>query len=282
MKGKRTYSFVTALGIFCLLIVMPHNGYGIMVLPGYLAIGPSNTTAQGNWSIAGSMIASSFTGDGAGLTNLNPASLSSGTATISISGNAATASAVTNGVVTTGTYSDPSWITSLAGSKVTGLDCAGGRYEDNGDGTVSDCRTGLIWLKNANCTDTAGGIVKTIGYLSWSDAGTWTANLANGICSLTDGSSAGDWRLPTKTEWMAMVESARKQGFIYPALTNATGTAHWTSGDAFTNILSSFYWSSSTYAPDTAGAWGVGMVDGSVHVGSKTFHNYVWPVRGVQ
>ena len=36
---------------------------------------------------------------------------------INISGNAAT---VTNGVVTTGSYSNPTWITSLAGSKVTG------------------------------------------------------------------------------------------------------------------------------------------------------------------
>lgn len=36
---------------------------------------------------------------------------------ISISGNAGT---VTNGVVTTGSYANPAWITSLAGSKVTG------------------------------------------------------------------------------------------------------------------------------------------------------------------
>jgi hypothetical protein len=41
----------------------------------------------------------------------------SGTWNISITGNAAT---VTNGVVTTGSYADPTWITSLAGSKVTG------------------------------------------------------------------------------------------------------------------------------------------------------------------
>lgn len=40
-----------------------------------------------------------------------------GTWGISISGNAST---VTNGVVTTGSYADPSWITSLAGSKITG------------------------------------------------------------------------------------------------------------------------------------------------------------------
>ena len=38
-----------------------------------------------------------------------------------ISGNAGT---VTNGVVTTGSYADPSWITSLANSKITGLGSA--------------------------------------------------------------------------------------------------------------------------------------------------------------
>jgi hypothetical protein len=41
----------------------------------------------------------------------------SGTWGISITGNAAT---VTNGVYTTGSYSDPSWITSLSGSKISG------------------------------------------------------------------------------------------------------------------------------------------------------------------
>jgi len=39
------------------------------------------------------------------------------TINVNISGNAAT---VTNGVYTTGSYADPSWITSLAGSKITG------------------------------------------------------------------------------------------------------------------------------------------------------------------
>ena len=40
-----------------------------------------------------------------------------GTWNISVLGNAAT---VTNGVVTTGTYSDPNWITALSSSKLTG------------------------------------------------------------------------------------------------------------------------------------------------------------------
>jgi hypothetical protein len=43
---------------------------------------------------------------------------SAGTITASLTGNASTA---TNGVVTTGSYANPSWITSLAGSKVTSI-----------------------------------------------------------------------------------------------------------------------------------------------------------------
>ena len=82
------------------------------------------------------------------------------------------------------------------GTSAYATDCNnGGRYEDNGDGTVTDCRTGLIWLKNANCTDTSNGIANPNGYLTWYDALTWAAGLENGLCGLTDGSSAGDWRL---------------------------------------------------------------------------------------
>jgi hypothetical protein len=73
----------------------------------------------------------SFTVANAGVTSLTgtasqvTVSASTGSVTLSLpstinvntSGNAAT---VTNGVVTTGSYADPSWITSLAGSKITG------------------------------------------------------------------------------------------------------------------------------------------------------------------
>lgn len=47
----------------------------------------------------------------------------SASAAISITGNAATATTAgtaTNGVVTTGSYADPAWITSLAGAKISG------------------------------------------------------------------------------------------------------------------------------------------------------------------
>lgn len=173
----------------------------------------------------------------------------------------------------------------------TKSDCSSCRYEDNGDGTVSDCRTGLIWLKDANCTDSSGGITKNTtpsvdlaaGPLSWADAVAWVGGLGNSTCGLIDGSIAGDWRLPTKTELMAMVTSARKQGFTAPALTNREGTARWVESDPFTHVQSSYYyWSGSTLAGFPTFAWVFGMNDGGFNYNFKAYSYYVWPVRSGQ
>ena len=171
-------------------------------------------------------------------------------------------------------------------------DCnIGGRYEDNNNGTVTDCRTGLVWLKNANCTSTTAlnGVTNT-GLLKWKDAMKWVAGLYGDgsgtfVCSLNDGSHAGDWRLPTKIEWMAMVEYAKRTpspGYTNPVLTNGAGTGKWTAGDVFTNVQSDLYWSSTTYAGFETGAWTVNMWGGSIGGTSKTSGVYVWPVRGGQ
>ena len=165
------------------------------------------------------------------------------------------------------------------------LDCNnGGRYEDMGDGTVQDCRTGLIWLKNAACTDASNGIAG--GSLTWYDAMKWVAGLGNGPCGLTDGSSAGDWRLPTKTEWMAMVAYGKKMGYNVSVLTNAAGTGMWTTnGDAFNNVQLSFtgyYWSSTANASYADNGWYVYMVDGTMGYCHKGSYAYVLPVRGGQ
>jgi hypothetical protein len=168
----------------------------------------------------------------------------------------------------------------------TSYDCNnGGRYEDMGDGTVTDCRTGLIWLKNAFCSDPSGGVTPSAGNLFWSNAMKWAAGLGNGICGLNDGSAAGDWRLPTKTEWMAMVEYAKRTpspAYTDPALTNGAGTAKWTAGDVFTNVQSYYYWSSNTNANLTTEAWIINMNTGYGDYFAKSNDSFVWPVRGGQ
>ena len=165
-------------------------------------------------------------------------------------------------------------------------DCNIVRYVDNLDGTMTDCRSNLIWLKNANCKDVSNSILpdSTHGYLDWYYAMKWVKGLQHGICGLTDGSSAGDWRLPTKTEWMAMVISAKKQSFTWPALTNAAGTAKWTNSQTwdFQDVVEFYYWSSTTSPFDTGHAWYLYMVNGSWYEGTKAYYFNFWPVRGGQ
>ncbi len=103
MKGKRTYQIWLIYGISCVFVILPCVGYG------------ADLTIGNNVSTTGTVSATSFTGNGSGLTNLDPTKLSSGTANISISGNAAT---VTNGLYSSGTYANPSWITSLSPGKL--------------------------------------------------------------------------------------------------------------------------------------------------------------------
>ncbi|HID99500.1 MAG TPA: DUF1566 domain-containing protein [Thiotrichaceae bacterium] len=137
------------------------------------------------------------------------------------------------------------------------------RYTDNGNGTVTDNRSGLIWLKDANC----------FGKMNWYAAMERAANLLNGRCGLSDGSTPGMWRLPTKDEWEAMIDTSYRS----PTLSNAAGTAQWTEGDAFLDVEMDYYWSST--AANTASAWGMTLNYGSEINGEKSFSFYMWPVR---
>lgn len=74
-----------ALGLLGFLFFRPFSGYGADLSIANII------TGNGNMTLNGAMTATSFGGNGAGLTNLDPTKLSSGTANISISGNAATA-----------------------------------------------------------------------------------------------------------------------------------------------------------------------------------------------
>jgi len=145
------------------------------------------------------------------------------------------------------------------------------RFTDNGNGTVTDNLTGLIWLKNANCSSFGAPE-------SWADALSDCNGLSAGYCGLTDGSIAGDWRLPNRSELNSLVDVA----YYNPALSNTAGTGQWSPGNPFTNVQSNFYWSSSTFAYVTGYAWGVSMYYGVVISSNKTYSYYVWPVRGGQ
>jgi hypothetical protein len=132
------------------------------------------------------------------------------------------------------------------------------RFTDNGNGTITDKLTGLIWLKEANCW----------GHLSWSQALTYAHGLVNGQCGLTDGSKVGDWRLPNVKEMASLID----YDYTYPAMHQSY---------FFNNVQSAPYWSSSTNYDDPSEAWIVYMNAGTIVSYSKTIYFYdVWPVKG--
>jgi len=152
-------------------------------------------------------------------------------------------------------------------------DGRGDRYVDCNNGTVTDTATGLIWLQDANCYEV----------LSWNDAMLTVAGLSDGECGLTDGSSPGEWRLSSNSEWADTVAAAAGMSCPTPTLTDDTGLNCLSAGvSSFTNIVAStpVYWSATVPAIAPANALTVNLAGGGTSIQvSKLNPSYVWPVR---
>ncbi len=141
------------------------------------------------------------------------------------------------------------------GEHQKGVDTPGPRFTDNGDGTVTDNLTGLMWSKNANLYNSLKTWQYAIDYVN-------SLTLGSNGC----GTSYTDWRLPNRFE----LESLLCLGNYGPALPT---------GHPFSNVQSNYYWSSTTHAEDTNHAWHVNMSSGNVFNSGKVTVSYVWPVR---
>ena len=191
----------------------------------------------------------------------------------SYAGTICTGDATTADVLYPKTFSNSS-STGPTGELYGGCTCSGTlngtRWCDNGDGTVTDLTTCLVWLQKADW----GEQKKWEDCTGHDDAHTRAGILKAGTADaeLSDGSVEGDWRLPTKTELAGLV--------------NGTPQLRCTSGScnlyAFTGVQSGLYWSSTTYAGSSSNAWFVSLSFGYVNYGVKTGASYVWPVRGGQ
>jgi hypothetical protein len=131
------------------------------------------------------------------------------------------------------------------------------RFTDNGNGTITDNLTGLIWLKNSNC----------FGIRTWAQALTDANTLNSGECSLSDGSVAGDWYLPNRNQLTSLLDLENDD----PALPT---------GHPFMNFQSSVYWSSTTFANGPSSAWDVSFSSGFVDFRNKFNSFFVTAVRG--
>ena len=132
------------------------------------------------------------------------------------------------------------------------------RFVDNGNGTVTDKLTGLIWLKNADC----------FGLLNWADAISLANGLANGQCGLKDGSRVGQWRLPESEELSSLINNQQRD------------SSDWLNLQGFSKVQSDLYWSSTGSDVSSNIAMCADMHRGGVFKSGTNFSYHVWPVRG--
>ena len=135
------------------------------------------------------------------------------------------------------------------------------QLQDNGDGTVTDTKTGLIWkqcLEGQSGSDCASGSVETF---SWQQAlqRAQTVNSGGGFAGFSD------WRVPTIKELSSLVEYQCWE----PAI-NLTRFPHASSDGV---------WSSSAVAGYTFNAWGVGFYYGYAGWNGKGDGNQLRLVR---
>ena len=138
------------------------------------------------------------------------------------------------------------------------------RFTDNGDGTITDKGTGLMWKK---CIEGLSGFdcaTGTAGEFTWKEALAQPGVVNNG------GGFAGytDWRLPNFKELTSIVE--RK---CYDPAINLT---------FFPNTPSSYVWSGSAGADSSYYAWLVGFSNGSSDYFGRNYYGRVRLVRGGQ
>jgi len=149
-------------------------------------------------------------------------------------------------------------------------------YADNGDGTITDNNTSLVWEKLS-----MDGSVHDVG-----NRYTWDQAFSVHVAKLNSTRFAGhaDWRVPNVRDLLSIVNYA-----VYRPAVSAAFNTGCTAGCTVLMCsctgasLPSGYWSSTTFALFTGVAWAVDFDFGLVLVGfdtNKPFYGLVRAVRG--
>lgn len=134
------------------------------------------------------------------------------------------------------------------------------RYSDNGNGTVTDNQTNLMW-KQCSEGQSGTGCTGSATSLNWTDA------LAAGANSNFAGYN--DWRLPNVKELASLVERACRS----PSINELR----------FPNTVpTGSYWTSSSSAANAGNAWFVYFGNGGLVPDGKTSDYQARLVRGAQ
>lgn len=121
-------------------------------------------------------------------------------------------------------------------------------FTDNGDGTITDNLTELVWQKTPN-----------IQTQNWENALVYAENLS--LANLSD------WRLPNIKELQSLNDESRTNPSINSSF--------------FPSIGVNNYWSSTSLPNQTTNAWYLNTQFGISTYSSKTTANYVLCVRGI-
>jgi hypothetical protein len=145
-------------------------------------------------------------------------------------------------------------------------------FTDNGDGTIDDHTTGLMWEKLSD----DGSIHDYTTTYAWADA------FASKVAVLNSTGFAGhdDWRLPNILE----LESLRNYGAADPSVFSVFDSA-CAADCSLTNCSctqAGYYWSSTTQLSQSTFAWHVSFLKGTTYPRAKTELAYVRAVRGGQ
>jgi hypothetical protein len=149
-------------------------------------------------------------------------------------------------------------------------------YVDNGDGTITDTRTGLMWEK----LSWDGSIHDRINEYSWPDGYLVKVAALNAIAF----AGHTDWRMPNVNELQSLVN----YGVVYPAVsppfhsncspgcTVLTCSCGWSAGFGGSEI----YWSSTTAEQAPFFLWTIRMYDGTILHSARNELRHVRAVRG--
>ena len=172
---------------------------------------------------------------------------------------------------------------------------ASARFVDNGDGTITDTKTGLMWEKKLALTDSRcanfNHLYNDIHCQTLGHGFAWVAYLSNTglpegpvftefltLINRADGTSSdgltqnrrnySDWRVPTVAELRSILLSG------YPCNSNPC------IDPVFGPTVPDFYWTSTGLSDYRELAWAVRFSDGAVMELPKSSFAYVRAVRG--
>jgi len=153
-------------------------------------------------------------------------------------------------------------------------------YQDNGDGTVTDLNTMLMWEKKSM----DGSFHDVNKQFRWSSPVTdtvwdWIDAVNTELGTGIGFAGYNDWRLPNVRELQSIVDYGRSNPAVDPAFNNGPPSAGCTVLTC-SATASSFYWSATTLTNVPALAWFVDFFSGFVLEDDKSTTHFVRAVRG--